>query len=150
MLRINQHEIPEGIFKTMRQVQDYIRSSGIDPILIELLDTRVSQLNGCAYCLDMHTKDAIQKGETWQRLISLSAWRETDYYSAKERAVLEFAERLTNLQTENESDDLHDELRKHFSNAEIANLSLAIAQINSWNRLMRSFGTIAGTYKVSK
>nr|WP_068889937.1 carboxymuconolactone decarboxylase family protein [Pedobacter panaciterrae] len=148
MLRISQNEIPEGLFKVMRQVQDYIRSSGIDPLLIELLDTRVSQMNGCAYCLDMHSKEAIHKGETLQRLISLSVWRETDYYTAKERVVLDFAERLTNLQEEKESDDLHDDLKKYFSNAEIANLSLAIAQINSWNRLVKSFGTIAGTYGV--
>ncbi len=148
MLRINQNEIPEGLFKVMRQVQDYIRNSGIDPLLIELLDTRVSQINGCAYCLDMHSKEAVHKGETLQRLISLSVWRETGYYTPKERAVLDFAERLTNLQTEIESDDLHDELKKYFSNTEIANLSLAVAQINSWNRLVKSFGTIAGTYKV--
>lgn len=148
MLRINQNEIPEGLFKAMRQVQDYIRNSGIDPLLIELLDTRVSQINSCAYCLDMHSKEAIHKGETLQRLISLSVWRETDYYTPKERAVLAFAERLTNLQEEKESDDLHDELKRYFSNAEIANLSLAVAQINSWNRLVKSFGTIAGTYEV--
>jgi len=148
MLRINQNEIPEGVFKAMRQVQDYIRNSGIDPLLIELLDTRVSQINGCAYCLDMHSKEAMHRGETLQRLISLSVWRETGYYTPKERAVLDFAERLTNLQEEKESDDLHDELKKYFSNAEIANLSLAVAQINSWNRLVKSFGTIAGTYEV--
>ena len=148
MLRINQNEIPEGLFKAMRQVQDHIRNSGIDPLLIELLDTRVSQINGCAYCLDMHSKEAVHKGETLQRLISLSVWRETNYYTPKERAVLAFAERLTKLKEENESDDLHDELKKYFSNAEIANLSLAVAQINSWNRLVKSFGTIAGTYEV--
>jgi alkylhydroperoxidase AhpD family core domain len=148
MLRISQNEIPEGLFKAMRQIKDYLRSSGIDPLFIDLLDVRVSQINGCAYCLDMHSKEAVHKGETLQRLISLPVWRETDYYTPKEKAVLAFAERLTNLQDEKESDDLHDELKKHFSNADIANLSLAVAQINSWNRLVKSFGTIAGTYEV--
>jgi len=148
MLRINQNEIPEGLFKAMRQVQDYIRNSGIDPSLIELLEVRVSQINGCAYCLDMHTKEAVHRGETLQRLMSLSVWRETSYYTPLERAVLEFAERLTNIQEEKESDDLHNDLKKYFSNTEIANLSLAIVQINSWNRLVKSFGTIAGTYDV--
>jgi AhpD family alkylhydroperoxidase len=148
MLRINQNEIPEGLFKAMRQVQNYIRNSGIDPLLIELLEVRVSQINGCAYCLDMHTKEAVHRGETLQRLMSLSVWRETSYYTPREMAVLAFAERLTNIQEEKESDDLHDELKKYFSNTEIANLSLGIAQINSWNRLVKSFGTIAGTYEL--
>lgn len=150
MERIKQNEVPAGLFKAMMQVSSYVYQSGLDTRLLELLNTRVSQINGCAYCLDMHTKDATAAGESWQRLISLSAWKDAPYYTDKERAALEFAERLTNVQHEKEPHTLHDKLARHFTKEEIANLTLAVALINSWNRLVKSFGTTAGTYTVGQ
>src|SRR5690606_1939009 len=102
------------------------------------------------YCLDMHYKEGIEAGETPLRLISVSVWRETSYYSPKEQAALKFAETLTYLPPNESSEGIHDELSEHFSKQEIALLTLAIIQINSWNRLVRSFGPAAGHYQVKK
>lgn len=148
MERISYNDLPDGLIDAMKHVQNYIDDSGLDPLLLELMRTRVSQINGCAYCLDMHHKLAMHAGETIQRLISVSAWREAPYYSEKEQAVLEFAERLTRMPDEKDHHSLHETLLKHFSKKEIAILSLAVAQINSWNRLVASFGTVAGNFKV--
>jgi AhpD family alkylhydroperoxidase len=149
MERISNEELPEGFLKPLLNVQHYVDKSGLDHSLLHLLRMRVSYINSCAYCLDMHFKEGIHAGETAQRLISVPAWRETSYYSPKEQAVLEFAEVLTKLPDDEHSDHLHDELLKYFSKHEIAMLTLAIVQINSWNRITRSFGTVAGKYQVS-
>lgn len=146
--RIAQQDYPEGLLKGMRQTQDYLDNSGFDYKLLELMRMRVSQINSCAYCIDMHYKKAIHAGETPLRLLSVSAWRETPYYTPKEQAVLAFAEQLTHMPQEVHTDDLHNELESHFSKQEIALLSLAVAQINSWNRLMRSFGAVPGNFHV--
>ena len=98
----------------------------------------------------MHSKDALNHGESFQRLISVSAWRETPYYTPQERAVLAFAERLTVINNLEDNDDIHEELDKYFSKDEIANLTLAIIQINSWNRLVKSIGPVPGNYKPAK
>jgi AhpD family alkylhydroperoxidase len=148
MERISYRDVPEGLSRVMMQVQDYIDNSGLDAKLLDLVRMRVSQINSCAYCLDMHFKEGLAAGESALRLISVSAWRETPYYSPKERAVLAFAETLTHMPAEEFTDSIHDELQVHFSKEEIAYLTLAIIQINSWNRLMRSFGTIPGNYQV--
>lgn len=148
MERIPFSEWPEGLYQVMANVEAYIAKSGFDHKLLELLKFRVSQINSCAYCLDMHYKEAIHAGETSQRLYSVSAWRETPYYTPKEQAALAFAETLTHLPAEAHSDHIHDELVKYFSQQEIAVLTLAVAQINSWNRLVRSFGTVPGNYQV--
>ncbi|MNX48220.1 hypothetical protein D3C86_787960 [compost metagenome] len=94
----------------------------------------------------MHSKEALRAGETFQRLISISAWREAPYYTPKERAVLEFAELLTYMKADVEADEIHEVLLNHFNKQEIANLTLAIAQINSWNRIVKSTGAVAGNY----
>lgn len=146
--RIANHEIPAGLLEGMYRTQQFINNSGLDQGLLELLYMRVSQINSCAYCIDMHYKKGLHYSETPLRLISVSAWRETPYYSEKEQAVLEFAEKLTHMPAEEHSGGLHDTLRQHFTTAEISILSLAIAQINSWNRLMRSFGSIPGNFKL--
>jgi AhpD family alkylhydroperoxidase len=146
--RIHINDYPAGLLEGMRKTQDYLEQSGLDKGLLELLYMRVSQINSCAYCIDMHYKKGIHYGETPLRLISVSAWRETPYYSEKEQAVLEFAENLTHMPAEEHSDNLHLVLLEHFSKQEIAILSLAVAQINSWNRLMRSFGAVPGKFKV--
>lgn len=146
--RISFNELPEGLYEAMKKVQNYIDNCGLDLKLLELMRMRVSQINSCAYCLDMHFKEGIHAGETALRLISVSAWRETPYYSPKEQAVLEFAEKLTHMPMEEHSHDIHAKLEEHFSKDQIANLTLAIVQINSWNRIVRSFGFIPGNYKV--
>ena len=150
MERISQKDLPEGLIQTMFQVQQYIDNSGLDLKLLELIRMRVSQINSCAYCIDMHLKVGIDAGETPLRLVSVSAWRETPYYSPEEQAVLAFAETLTRLPEEQHSDHIHDELNKYFSKEEIAKLTLAIIQINSWNRLTRSFGTVPGKFQVKQ
>lgn len=148
MERITFKELPNGFLTQLLKVQEYVDHSGLDRILLHLLRMRVSQINGCAYCLDMHFKEGIHDGDTAQRLISVSVWREVTYYTDKEKAALEFAERLTNVSIEKDRDDIHDALTKHFSKQEIAHLTLAVIQINSWNRLVCSFGTVAGNYQV--
>lgn len=146
MERISHNELPEGFLGVLKHVQAYIDRSGLDKQLVELMCMRVSQLNSCARCLDMHYKYALLVGETPLRLISVSAWRETPYYSAKERAVLAFAEMLTKMPDDTGSEHIHDELREHFTTQEIAYLTLAVAQINTWNRVVRSFGSTPGNY----
>ncbi len=147
--RISYLEYPAGLLDGMYVTQAYLDSSGIDPGLLELLYMRVSQINSCAYCIDMHYKKGIHYGEEPLKLISVSAWREAPYYTEKEQAVLEFAEKLTHMPPEEHNDSLHHRLLSHFSKQEIAILSLAIAQINSWNRLMRSFGAIPGNFTLT-
>jgi alkylhydroperoxidase AhpD family core domain len=147
--RITIQDYPAGLLDGMRKTQDFIENSGLSPGLLELLYMRVSQINSCAYCIDMHYKKGLHYGETPLRLISVSAWRETPYYAEKEQAVLEFAEKLTHMPQEEHSDSILAALEKHFSKQEIAILSLAVAQINSWNRLMRSFGAVPGNFKVA-
>ena len=149
MERISFIEAHAGAYQAMKHLQDYVDNCGLDHRLLELIRFRVSQINSCAYCLDMHFKEAVEMGETPLRLLSLSAWRETPYYSPKEEAVLAFAETLTKLPADERSDDIHDELNKYFSKQEIANLTMAIVVINGWNRITRSFGTVPGKYKTA-
>lgn len=148
MERISYKDMPNGFYDALFTVQKYVDNSGLDYGLLELIRMRVSQINSCAYCLDMHLKEGVHAGDSALRLLSVSAWRETNYYSPKEQAALEFAERLTHMRPEEHSHDIHDELSKHFTKQEIAHLTLAIIQINSWNRMVRSFGTVAGNHKV--
>jgi AhpD family alkylhydroperoxidase len=138
----------QGVYNALRQGQNYVDNCGLDVELKKLIQFRVSQINSCAYCLDMHYKEAMHAGIDPIKLISVSAWREAPYYSPKEQAVLAFAEQLTHLPAEESSDTIHDELNKYFTKEEIANLTMAVIQINSWNRLTRSFGSVPGKYKV--
>jgi len=115
MERITYNELPEGFLQPVMQVQHYTDNCGLDIKLLELLRFRVSQINSCAYCLDMHYKEAVHAGEDPLRLLSVSAWRETNYYSPAEKAALAFAEILTHMPSEEPSDAIHDELKKHFS-----------------------------------
>jgi len=140
----------QGVVQALLQAQQVVENSGLDKTLITLIKFRVSQINSCAYCLDMHFKEGVHAGENPLRLVSLSAWRETPYYSSEERAVLAFAETLTRLREEESSEHIHDELSKYFTKQEIANITLAVITINSWNRLVRSFGPTPGKYKVKE
>ena len=137
-----------GVYNALKQGQNYIDQSGLPIKLLELIRFRVSQINSCAYCLDMHYQKAIAAGETPLRIISVSAWRETNYYTPQEQAALAFAEILTHMRAEEHSDSIHDELDKYFSKEEIADITMAIIQINSWNRLTRSFGSVPGLFKL--
>ena len=150
--RINYIKYAPDAMEAMYNLERYIarcyRERGsFERSLLELVKLRVSQINGCAFCIDMHTKEARAAGETEQRLYGLNAWRESNYYTAKERAALAWAEANT-LIAENEIDDvLYGETREHFSEAALVDLTLAIATINAWNRIARSFGTEAGNYE---
>jgi len=137
---------PQG-FKAMLGLQGYVNQSGLEHSLLELVKMRASQINGCAYCLDMHSKDARAAGETEQRLYLLDAWREAPFYSDRERAALEWTEALTKLTQGHVPDAVYDSVRAHFSEDELIKLSLAVVAINGWNRLMVAFRTEAGTYQ---
>jgi len=137
---------PEGIHALLN-IEKVIRSSGLDPSLLELVKTRASQLNGCAYCIDMHTKDARAAGETEQRLYALSAWRETPFFTSRERAALGWTETLTNIQQGHAPDQEYERARKEFDESELVKLTLAITQINAWNRIAIAFRVEPGTYQ---
>ncbi len=139
---------PEA-FKAMVQMEGVVRRSGIDPQLLELIKIRASQLNGGAYCLDMHTKDARYKGETEQRIYSLDVWRETPFYSEKERAALAWTEAITNIQIGHAPEAVYQELSRNFSEEERVNITLAITTINAWNRIAIGFRLVPGSYQPS-
>jgi len=133
--RLNPFAIaPEGITK-MAELEDILRSSGLEYSLYELVKMRASQINGCAFCLHMHSKDARAAGETEERLYLLNAWRESSLYTPRERAALAWTEALTNVAQTGAPDADYDGLKPHFSEVEIVNLTLLIGLINSWNRL---------------
>jgi AhpD family alkylhydroperoxidase len=131
----------------MYGIEHYIRSSGLEPKLLELVKMRASQINGCAFCLDMHSKDARAGGETEQRLYALNAWRETPFFSDRERAALEWTEELTLISLNHVPDEVYERVRKQFSEDELVNLTLAVTQINAWNRFAISFRSVPGTYQ---
>ena len=120
----------KGIFDGLFKTEMHLKKSGLDPKLLELIKTRVSQINGCAYCLDMHWKDALAIGETEQRLYSLPAWKECPYYSEAERAVLAYAEAVTKIPQQDVTDEVFNTLSQYFNKAEIADITLAITSIN--------------------
>lgn len=137
---------PEGVHALLN-LGKAINESGLEPSLQELVKTRASQLNGCAFCIDMHTKDARAAGETEQRLYALSAWRETSFYTPREQAALAWTEALTNIQQGHAPEEVFNEVRMQFSEAELVRLTFAITQINTWNRLAIGFRVEPGTYQ---
>ena len=137
---------PES-YKAMLELEKLVALSGLEHSLYELIKTRASQINGCAYCLDMHTKDARKAGETEQRLYALSAWRETPFYTERERAALEWTEAMTLISQNHVPDELYEKVRKHFDEKEMVALSMAIVAINGWNRLAIGFRTVPGSYQ---
>ncbi len=134
----------------MRGLELHVRQSGLDHRLLELVKTRASQLNGCAYCLDMHTKDARAGGETEQRLYALSAWRETPFFDERERAALAWTEAVTLVSADQVPDEVYETVRPHFDDRQLADLTLAIVAINGWNRLAIAFRKEPGTYQPPK
>lgn len=137
---------PKG-FAAMLALELHARASGLEHGLLELVKTRVSQLNGCAFCLDMHTKDARAAGESEQRLYLLPAWREAPCYTERERAALAWAEAVTLLKDQQVPDDMYEQARRQFDEKALVDLTLAIVAINGWNRLSVSFRTEAGSYQ---
>ena len=138
--------IPQAL-KLMLQFEPYLRQCGLETRLLNLVCMRASQINGCAYCLDMHSKDARDEGETEQRLYALDAWSETTFFSERERAALLWTEAVTLVKDGHVPDALYDSVRSQFSTEELANLTIAITQINSWNRLNIAFRTVPGGYQ---
>ena len=134
-------------YQAMAGIERHVRNCGLEHTLLELVKMRASQINHCAYCIDMHSKDARAGGETEQRLYALSAWRETPFFTPRERAALEWTEALTLISANDVPDDLYGRVREHFSEAEIVNLSLAIIGINGWNRLAIPFRSVPGSYQ---
>jgi AhpD family alkylhydroperoxidase len=135
----------------LRGVETYVRGCGLDPALLELVRTRASQINGCAFCIDMHAKDARAAGESEQRLYALPAWREAPFYSERERAALAWTEAVTLRADEPVPETLFAELRQHFSEKEVVDLTMAVIAINGWNRLAATFRSPpAGGYQPRK
>ena len=140
---------PKG-FAAMLALEQHARTSGLERGLLELVKTRASQLNGCAFCLDMHTKDARAAGESEQRLYLLPAWREAPFYTPRERAALAWAEAVTLLKNQEVPDEVYQQARQQFDEKALVDLTLAIVAINGWNRLSVAFRAEAGSYQPSK
>ncbi len=146
--RINLTKVALGAYRAMAGLEGYVRnSSKLEASLLELVRMRASQINGCAYCLDMHSKDARAAGETEQRLYTLSAWRETPFFTERERAALAWTEAITLISSSNAPDEVYEEARKEFTEEELVNLTVAIVAINGWNRLAIGFRSVPGTYQ---
>jgi len=144
--RIDLMHVTPGIIQSMLGLERQVRQAGFEQKLLDLVRMRASQINGCAYCLDMHSKDARANGETEQRLYGLDAWRETPYYSPRERAALEWTEALTLVAETHVPDGVFERVREQFSEDELVHLSLAIVAINGWNRLNVAARTVPGDY----
>ena len=137
---------PEPL-KIMKELESYLHSSTIEPRLLDLVRLRASQINGCAYCIDMHSKDLLAAGESIDRLLGLEAWRESTFYSDRERAALEWTEAVTLVSRTHAGDEVWDRVRPHFTDQELADLTWAIGAINLWNRMGISFRLEPGHYK---
>ena len=145
--RFNYVNVAPGTYEAMRGLERYLRSSGLEEALVHLVKLRASQINGCAYCLDMHWKDLRALGETEQRLYSLDAWRECPYYTDRERAALAWTEAVTLITNGHVPDAVYDEARTQFGEKELADLTFAVATINAWNRLAIAARVEPGTYQ---
>ena len=145
--RIDGMKVAPGVYKAMQGLEAYIHQSGLELSLLYLIKLRASQINGCAYCLDMHSKDLRAAGETEQRLYLLEAWRESPFYSDRERAALAWAEAVTLLNERDVPDEMYEQAQNQFSEEELVNLTLAVVTINGWNRLNVAFRTTPGSYQ---
>ena len=146
--RLEAGKVSPGAYQAMLGLEMFVRgSSGLEPSLLELVKMRASQINGCAYCLDMHSKDARAAGETEQRLYTLPAWRETPFFNDRERAALAWTEAVTLVSEGQVPDSVYEEAHRHFSDTELVNLTLAIVAINGWNRLSIAFRVVPGDYQ---
>jgi len=144
--RIDLMHVNPGVIQAMLGLERQVQKAGLDTTLLDLVRMRASQINGCACCLDIHSKDARANGETEQRLYGLTAWRDTPYYSASERAALEWTEVLTLVSETHVPDEVYERVREQFSENELLHLTLAIVSINGWNRLNAAARTVPGDY----
>jgi AhpD family alkylhydroperoxidase len=145
--RMSYAKASSGVYKAMLALESYLGECGLEPNLLDLVRVRASQLNGCAYCLDMHSKDLRARGESEQRIYVLDAWREAPFYTARERAAFAWTEAVTLLTEGHVPDEVYEQARQQFSEKELADLTLAIVAINGWNRLNVAFRTVAGGYQ---
>jgi AhpD family alkylhydroperoxidase len=148
--RIDFTKVSPGAIHAMLGLEKYVHGSGLEESLLHLIKMRASQINGCAYCLDMHSKDARAAGETEQRLYLLDAWRESPFYTERERAALAWTEALTLIADDHVPDEIYNHVRQYFSEKELVDLSLGIAAINGWNRLCIGFRAQPGEYQPAK
>ena len=145
--RFNYAKNSPGAYQAMHSLAKYFSQCGLEEDLLHLIYLRVSQINGCAFCLDMHWKDLRSIGENEQRLYSLDAWRECPYYTDRERAALTWAEALTLITQGHVSDDVYAEASAHFNEKELSDLTFAVAKINAWNRIAIASRAVPGTYQ---
>lgn len=145
--RIPYNTVAPEASPTLRHLETYVKRSGLEPSLVELVKLRASQINGCAYCIDMHTKDARAMGESEQRLYELSVWRETPFYTAREQAALAWTEAVTLVADGHVPDEVFEQARQQFSEKELVDLTMAVIAINGWNRLAVAFRAVPGTYQ---
>ena len=148
--RIDLAKDGSGVIQAMLGLSKYLRGTGLDENLVNLVCLRASQINGCACCIDMHWKDLKAGGDTDQRLYGLDSWEDSPYYSEKERAALTWTEAVTKLSDGHVSDEVYDEVSEHFTNKELTDLTLAVVTINGWNRLNIAARTVPGTYQPAK
>lgn len=139
-----------GVRTAMSALERYVHGSGLDPRLLELVKVRASLINGCAYCVDMHTKVARSLGETEQRLYGVSLWREVPFYTERERAALAWTEAVTLVHVDHVPDDVYEMVRRHFDEKELVDLTAAVVAINGWNRLAIAFRTVPGTFQLGR
>jgi AhpD family alkylhydroperoxidase len=145
--RLNYGKVAPGVYDAMDALDQYLAGCGLEESLLNLMRLRASQINGCAYCIDMHWKDLRAIGETEQRLYSLDAWRESPYYSERERAALAWTEAVTLITESHVPDEIHEAARQHLSEKELSDLTLGVATINAWNRLSIAARLVPGTYQ---
>jgi AhpD family alkylhydroperoxidase len=146
--RINQQEVSPGAFQAMLGLEKFVRGAlHSERRLLHLIKIRASQINQCAYCIDMHTKDARLDGETEQRIYALNAWRETPFFTDRERAALDWTEAVTLIGESHAPDELYENLKTQFTEQEIVAITMAVVTINAWNRLSISFRAVPGTYQ---
>ena len=150
MERISYNEVPNGMFDAIMTVENYVNNSPLSLQLLELIRYRASILNGCSYCVDMHSKELKHAGETEVRLNAVSIWSSTPYFTEKEQTALAITDAITITSAEPIPEHIFTRLTTHFTKQEISYLTLAIAQINTWNRLMKSFEFTPGNYKVTE
>ena len=145
--RIHYTKVSPGAYHPLVELEKYLHECGLEETLLLLIKLRASQINGCAYCLDMHWKDLRAIGESEQRLYSLDAWEESPFYTERERAALAWTEAVTRVSETHVPDDVYERVKKHFSEKELADLTVAIAAINAWNRLAIAGRTTPGAYQ---
>jgi AhpD family alkylhydroperoxidase len=148
--RIDYLKSARGAYHALLGIEHYLQQCGLEESLQNLIKLRVSQINGCAYCIDMHWKDLRAAGEAEQRLYGLDAWEESPYYTERERAALTWAESVTNIQEGHVPDGVFERVKEFFNDKELADLTLAVTAINSWNRLSIAARTVPGTYQPAK